>query len=663
MPSSSPAWTEVDTRHRLDSPFAIDPYLVWAELSDWEGFGDGRPAHVRVLMELARQSAADAPGREHIAAIVASNPLNFPTAQGPSSRYVTACVPVDALENLVEAVRSGVLVRFQLGLARGGLPDAIGQGRPAADHLSRPPQPTASQTTAAADEAVAQTEAALEAAADASAEDSAILRTIGVIDDGCCLGHEGFRSHGRSDFLLVWDQNAKELPQLPWTRFDGVSYGEELWNSEIDEVLAAFPERGEPGERRLYTEGLHRPQWGDAGRTHGAGVLHVAWNSHRPEAWGKFLLMFVQLPTETVADTSGGSLGVYIVDGVRYLAQRTRDVAQLIGKKDYRCNINISLGSIAGPHDGSTITELALAELGADSRVQIAIAAGNTAGTNVHAVRHARKGKPGRFDFIVPPDNPRESYIEVWLPVDEKAVHAEAFTVEVIAPNGCRSQAVAVGKAASLCVGDRTLASLVFLRRVAQGLSGTMVLLAIRSTTALDEGGGEALYGPWSIEVSTTIDAGVAIHAWVERNDILIGARRPQQTRFVNDPSRYVDDEYTLSSVANGENVVVVGAFRLREKAVSPYSANGPTLNKARRRGPDVYGAADRSAMLPGRTVPGFWSGTTAHLSGTSGATPHVARWMARGRPDAQVCEVRTTHGDRKARASGVTPQDGDEKA
>lgn len=652
--SAASTWIEVADDYQLNSLYPIDPYHVWAVITEWQGFGDGDsdgiPENVRVLMELPDKPDTGSPGWEGVAAIIRSNPLNYLDSKtGEYSRYVTANVPITELPKLTDAVRNGLLARFQLGLARGGVPDDNGkeeipQGTMASRRATAPP------LAAIAAAAVAETDHALQ---DAPGMHSDSLRTIGVIDDGCCLAHEGFRRAGRTDFLLVWDQNTRDL-QLPWTRYAGISYGQELWNSTIDELLEQFPERGEPEERRFYAEKLHRPRWGDADRTHGAGVLHIAWNSWNPEPWGKFFLLFVQLPTDTVADTSGGSLGVYIMDGARYIVRRTRHVAEMIEKKDFQCTINISLGSIAGPHDGTTITELALAELGADPRVRIVLAAGNTAGKQVHAFRAISKERPGRFDFAVPPDNERESYVEVWLPIDD-SVQADDFDIEVLAPNGARLEAMGVGRAARLPVEGRTVASLVFARWVAQGQRGTMALLAIRSTALLDGRGGGAPYGTWSFVVSSRLAREVGVHAWVERNDILIGGRMPQQTRFVDDDSHYVDDRYTLSSIANGSNVTVVGAFRQQQMVVSDYSANGPTVNHARRRVPDIYGPADRSDALPGQMLPGFWSGTSTRMSGTSSAAPHVARWMARGSPTDQRCDIHTLDG--KSVVEGILPQ------
>ncbi|MGE5118303.1 MAG: hypothetical protein ACM3N6_17615, partial [Betaproteobacteria bacterium] len=365
-----------------------------------------------------------------------------------------------------------------------------------------------------------------------------------------------------------------------------------------------------------------------------------------------------QLPGDTVADASGGSLGVYLLDGARYVVQRTHQVAKIFGSVtgsvDYRTTLNVSLGSIAGPHDGSSITECALAEMGDDPRVRIVLAAGNTAGNRIHAVRRVAMGMPWRLDMLLPADNPRESYVEIWLPAESAL--PDDFSVEVTAPDGTCSGPVNVGQVAMLGSAGNALACLVFARAVAQGTRGTMVLLAVRATGQADAE--SAPYGCWSIDVSTTLGRPVPVHAWVERNDLIVGRRRPQQTRFVDDGSGCIDDDCTLSSVANGANVTVVGAYRRRERAESDYCAHGPVLHQTCLDRPEYYAPGDESASLRGLALPGFFSGTWRRVSGTSVAAPFVTRWIAMGRPTIQECTVTTREGRVVA---GIRPEDDDQ--
>jgi hypothetical protein len=642
--SASGGWSPATSSPDLDSQRPVDPYLVWAELSGWVGFGHADNLHV--LIELEQLDLTGTCGLVcALRAMVASNPLN-PTEQGRAlSPFATASVSLADLATLRQAVDAHLVARFQLGLARLWTPDASGIGV-LRDHIEE--------------------KRWLELVGDADT-----LETIGVVDDGCCLAHESLRTAYGGSFLSVWDQSQRDPPDDPWTpgeplqdpwvRSSDIGYGVELHAPRIDQLLALHRPLGEVSERFFYEEVLRRENWGRDDRSHGAGVLHTIAGSRLDPACRKFPLVFVQLPGDTVADASGGSLGVYLLDGVRYAVKRTQALAEIVGSQrqqplDYRTTLNVSLGSIAGPHDGSSITECALAELGADSdHVRIVLAAGNTAGKRIHAVREVAAGQAGRFDVLLPPDNPRESYVEVWLPAG--AALAD-FTVRVTAPDGSCSGPVKVGQVALLGSAGAALGAVVFARAVSQGTRGTMVLLAVRATGQPEVAApAPAPYGFWSIEVCTTsvVDP-VPVHAWVERNDIIVGRRTPQQTRFVDDGSGAIDDASTLSSVANGANVTVVGACLRRQRAESDYSARGPVLGSREHR-PQLYAPGDESASLRGLTLPRFSSGTWRRVSGTSVAAPFVTRWIALGQPTLQPCVV-TTHDGRQA--AGIKPEDDD---
>jgi hypothetical protein len=621
--SPAPSGWSAAAEPSLDAPERVDPYHVWAHHSAWEGFGGGGlPEQLRVLFEVG----GDKPPTERLIAVIASNPLN----RG-NTRFCTANIQGKDLALLVDLVREGILVRYQLGLAR----------RPAPDVSGTEPLPKMLEP--------------LEEFGVSGSSPKNLLRTLGVVDDGCCLAHAGLHTDWKSHFLCVWDQNqiATQCVRDPWQRYEGISYGEELTMGAINTWLAKHRPSGEIEELRFYNEALRRKSWGHAERSHGAGVLDVLAAMRKVEERRTLPLLFVQLPGDTVADTSGGSLGVYLLDGVRYIAQRTQYIADALRKVssshwDWHTSINVSLGSIAGPHDGSSITELALAELGRDPNVDIVLAAGNTAGRRIHGKRVVSRDRTGRFDVLVPPDNPRESYVEFWLPTDEHAITADDFEVTVTAPDDSRSPAVRVGQVALFGDGTSAHAAVVFARAVAQGLNGTMVLLAIRATRAPDtQPAGARPHGFWRIEVSTRLPQPLTVHAWVERNDIIVGGRRPQQSRFVDDDTGYLDDASTLSSVANGTDVTVVGAFRRQGARQARYSANGPALHGASRIGPDYLAPADESDALPGVQVGGFFSGTLRRMAGTSVAAPCVTRWMALESVPCRVIDVWTLDGQR----------------
>lgn len=598
-----PTWRSVTSTFLPSTAQPIDPYLVWADVSDWRGFG-GRRDHVTVMVETAGPLASADPDVLHA---IAANPLNAVSiAGGSASRFATIRYERGRLTDLQDAVQSGALARFQLGVARSGGDDVPGSRE--------------------IDERLIASLLSFHTLAEGGDPPPLDLTLCGVVDDGCCLAHERFRLNGSTLFLFVWDQGSRGPGGL-WQKYQGVNYGSELAMVDIEAALTAQPATGEAGERWFYASVLDRADWGSAGRTHGAGVLHRLLHTSSPNAFLVRPVLFVQLPRDTVADSSGGSIGVRVLDGVRYIVSRARTIARILSmaltrKVNLRLTVNVSLGSLAGPHDGSTMTERALAELGALQELDIVLAAGNSAAAKLHSIRDLGGGLTATFDLVVPPMNERETYLEVWLPCE---VDVTTCAVSVRAPGGVVSSTVHAGDAMVVETAGLPLASIIFCRRCAQGEDGTMILLAIGATAR--PAGSDASVGVWSLTVSSTMRTHRRIHGWVERNDVLIGGRRPQQSRFIGD----TDPESTLSSIANGECVTVVGASDRRLHRRSDYSSRGPTLGPSGVVKPDLYAESDESSATPGVLLPGFFSGSTMRLSGTSVAAPRVARWILEG--------------------------------
>lgn len=666
--SNAPDTTLEDLR--LGDERCVDAYLAWDVLSGHARHGgDGRWWHLPVMVEFEAANAAEAMSA-WAARVERSHPVDGPMLRvgfaasvdrAPYSRIHTALLHRSLVPHLLAGVADRTLQRFQLG-APCKLVDRVDGAVPWTDALP------AGQTV-----------------------------TLGVIDDGCCLAHQDYRSAtGASRFLAVWDQEPAPPVPGPWMRYGvgqgGVpcGYGSELSRSDIEAVLRkpCCRRLGERGERAVYKE-LGRAEWGMPDRTHGARVLHLlagpqAATGLRERDAATMPIVFVQLPDQTVQDTSGDSLGMHVVDGARYIVQRTRAAAAMAGVADWRTVINISLGSIAGPHDGTSMAERALAELVAhwNGRVTIVAAAGNTGdprrrtvarvrrvqgpapakggdtaaadavvrriqlmpatatadAQRIHACRSVRAGEPGRFLVGVPPDCMHDSFVELWLPTSAPS-GADGFKITVSGPNGVATAApVGVGQAVALRDANGTLqAGVVFARQVAQGQQGHLVLVAMVSTARpgrFRRTPGQP--GFWTIEVQSTDTVAAEVHAWVERDDIIVGARRPQRTRFEHDGTgasgkTYIDDRFTLSNLANGVGVLVAGGYVVSRDEVASYSGNGPLRGQTEIDRPQWFAPSERSPTLRGLQVPGFFSGSRSTLGGTSAAAPQVARRQAEG--------------------------------
>ncbi|MFO1267677.1 MAG: hypothetical protein U1F67_13435 [Rubrivivax sp.] len=432
----------------------VDPYLLWADVTCFAGFG-GLPGLGRsggelpILLELTREGL-EVPDRSGCPQAPTSGPpRQCPIDMGlfeisgaylsrttrTLTRYVTGRVP---LCNVGELFRCGTsIVRFQMGLPR----------VPANQRT-----PERSATAGQADGDFRQV-------------------VVGIIDDGCPFAApELADAVGDPRVFYLWDQDEKRKPGGcgGWKKPFAFAYGAELDRRTMSLAVAeAELLGGSPAAALAPYKAVHyvpvEPEPDDyttsppsgvpAGsmlvHRHGAAVTALAAGSlppsgrlrenqglvpeGRPDNAAAWPVVFVQLPSRTALDTSGGSLGVHVLDGIHYILQRALTIPYRVaapqassgppqlsvreqpatGDEDsvrkFAANhvvINISYGAIAGPHDGTSILEQAMAEIAefgaGDQRfVAFVLAAGNAAGGRTHAgsrsstaaIRRASRGR------------------------------------------------------------------------------------------------------------------------------------------------------------------------------------------------------------------------------------------------------------------------------
>jgi hypothetical protein len=485
-----------------------------------------------------------------------------------------------------------------------------------------------------------------------------LLRHHCVIDDGIPFAHRsllGIDAQARvtPDTIWLWDQGSRAAG-AHWSSAS-LPFGVALSHGAIAGLVGATS--AQLDERRSYRQAQYL---GDRARTpHGVGVTHLfaGRDVALPDGsradfrtWRPAPLLAVQLPRPALADTAGAWLGFYALAALRE-ATRVVMARAAAAERDWQLVVNLSYGSAAGPHDGSTMFERALDEwidavgvlsspvqgestaIPASRRLQVVMASGNLQGAQVHARRVVRAGSPGRFSLFVPPDHPRETYVECWLPAaadDGSDLDLAHWNIHVTPPGGA-TQRFAAGQAA-LVHEHTTLppsGGAVFARRVAQGEQGTMFLLLLRPTRIARADRARA--GTWAIDIEHGSAAHASVRAWVERSDLIDGpVRRPQQARFLADPSDpgHLPADGSLSHCAHAAHVAVAGAVRQSDGVIASYTGRGHAHGHAR---PQWYAAGDRGSAISGVLVPGQHAGQWARLGGTSAAAPWVARWIASG--------------------------------
>lgn len=507
-PPQSPHWQplspsksmHVDWNTVVHDERPIDPYLIWADQTDFAGYSgpEGKrfdpkedalpiavevknlyecvPAGVRI--EQPREGCSpefgllDIPGAYKTRVIEGSGPDAMLV-----TRFFTASIMACNVGQLLRT--SEKIVRFQLGIPR--IPD-----------VSR--------------EAIALSSGA------GRGRDRVV---VGIIDDGFGFAHPNFLNKaGQPRTVYLWDQDGERKPcvvnGVTWRKPQDLGYGAELYWADLRQAVDA----GKVDEAKAYVQADYLPHAPEPDRhatslkavdgrpvppgtmlthAHGTAVLHLSAGrmpaltrvsaSQGPlptsdaddDQAGAWPLVLVQLPTRTTLDTTGGSLAVHILDGIRYILRRAETIPPEevestgtgFNPNDFqlpdtpplepgkpggtyfpsnRVVINISYGAVGGAHDGTSIVEQAIAELvggqdpargkdrpgdknpegGKESEgdtyplrpgTWVVLAAGNSHQSRTHARLALTEGAgPKSLVWSIGPDNLLESYLEIWLP-------------------------------------------------------------------------------------------------------------------------------------------------------------------------------------------------------------------------------------------------------
>lgn len=498
---------------------------------------------------------------------------------------------------------------------------------------------------------------------------------IAVIDFGCPFAHQQFLTFNAgqlsSRVRYFWDQeSANTVADVTntdglgtsgswWYPVDNYRYGREITSPVMQHLFTHSTRAGVLDEDACYAAltNPHENAVLDARARHGSHVLDLAAGKYNPMAneavpatdtASDADIIFVQLPHDTVSDTSGGSMTMYALDALTYIFEKTKDVAHLV--------INISYGSTAGPHDGTSMLERAMDCLIAQERknrpgknIEVVLPAGNHFLAQGHASMTLTKQSPeGVLNWQVMPDDATDTFVELWYQADK----ASPLEVALISPCGhSRISALLGGYAALRNAAGNAVGAIVHSDRTPNGQTA-MALLALAPTHLNRTEHVE--HGVWRIELTLNhpSDEGLIVNAWVERDDAQRGQSGQPQSYFLSTTSdRLIDSadvatdpvkrETTGSSLTNGEQTTVVAGY-VRDSIVltptphrfdlSNYSAAGPSFNTARTRPwPDYLAPSDESASLNGVLAAGTRSGVLVRMNGTSVAAPQVARQLMNG--------------------------------
>lgn len=641
-----------------DATAGHDPYLVWAETDHFAGYhtqppaGHGHPScptWLPIVIELAEQTS--------VAALIAASStdwLQIPRAYlGLSGlRFCSARVKPAFFTELQRPPLRQLVQRYELGL-------------PVGSHTG-PIQNPCSRF-------------ALKAGAPVSSDNEALLsgKVLGLIDGGLALANAAFLTRGGKPRVQhFWRQDSRY--KGPWPSQDhhvhagqpldpqragptptDMGYGHSLNASAIAQAMARFTARDADGQARLDEEALYRHlQLWDLALpvSHGTHVMSQACapggELHpRDDAASRADLVAVQLDWATVRDTSGGAMNVSVLDGLMFILARCAPSAEVV--------VNISWGTLAGPHDGSSILESAMDQLIdlLGGRLQIVVPAGNGYQSRTHANARLRPGKPLPLHWRVQPDDHTQSFLEIWLPEGAQDVEI------TLTPPGHHQPlpALRMGEAATWKgAGPHPQCALIYPSRSALGRRGTCALLALAPTASLHAGVTTAPCGVWQVSLLNKGQKALPFDAYIERDDVALGQHTGARQSYLEDPDYDTSGNLhswmdklknrtpvrrsgTFNSLSTGERTVSVGGTRRHADPNSPvgpfalYSpqrpdpAKRPTQRPGVKTEPKALKPSDDNPALWGQLGAGTLSGSVARLAGTSSSAPQMARDLVNG--------------------------------
>lgn len=523
-------------------------------------------------------------------------------------------------------------------------------------------------------------------------ENSAVV--IGVIDEGIAFANERFcnlsaNGNLQSRVEYAWIQDGAYKPRAEQNK-DGSPvqprYGREHSRAEIDVMLAKCQSDDRIDEDKFYEmAGLidyRREGLKTAARrlAHGTHVMDIACGyplgtspkiadkEQKDKLYDARPIISVQLPTKTVADTSGLGLERYYLDGVRYILRRAREIADQHKVVQLPVVINFSSGIFAGPHDGKHPLEIEIEKLLEKERldnecnIELVLPAGNSLLSQTHARFDLDPKGADTATWRVQPDDKTFNFMEIWLPEDAELGNGQ-LPLTVTTPGGNAQTIVNDGKSHGyqLISDDEKSLAKIYYEIVDRGNDGNpreryMIITAPTEPFTCPNVPVTPI-GDWKISFENKSKKPQTIHAWIQWDD------RPLNYPILGRQSYFIDENYkkydditgrpiqydepkprcenvkkekclpsyikrdgTISGLATGSETIVVGGYVGKDHMPTDYSAAGEEEGIPH---PTAVAVTDASLVSRGILAAGTRSGSVVAMDGTSVAAPQVTRWLA----------------------------------
>ncbi|MFZ7091972.1 hypothetical protein [Primorskyibacter sp. 2E233] len=477
---------------------------------------------------------------------------------------------------------------------------------------------------------------------------------IAVVDDGIAFLNGRFRRQAKdgtqtSRFHAVWVQALEQ-----YSGGGQVVLGETLNKDEITALLGQ-------DETDVYANlnnrlfGVEARQVTNFSASHGTNVLDLAAGAdpNGTDEARDWPLLAVQLPPQAIEDTSGTLFESYMIQAVRWVLRSARQVdptAPVI--------VNLSLGVLAGPKDGTRFVEYQIAREASEwervtgQPVRVVWSFGNNFETRLVAqlpykASATRKRPVRKTTWRVQPGDQTPSYMEVRVP------HANLGDLQIAltAPDGTASgfQDIAPGQWRTLENDGAAVARIYHVapRDYGNGvISPAHFVLALALTDGRKTGEPETPSGAWQVKLQHSGPEALNVVAQIQRDDGLRGYRSQARQSYFDDEFSHEWDDETMSYSAYGKGCAITHAGSHSAMVTAPvrqvFSAGAALRRPAPEHftvarycpegadwsvpGPTASTIADDSVFHRGVLSSGTFSGSTRALSGTSASAARLTR-------------------------------------
>lgn len=397
--------------------------------------------------------------------------------------------------------------------------------------------------------------------------------------------------------------------------------------------------------------------------SHGTHVTDTALRTYDAETGAPLTLFGVTVPTDVTQDTSGQSLGTYLINALRMImVWADLEIDAIDSDSTSRpLVINFSYGYLGGSKDGSSEVNQLIAKMLAERnnaglKTALVVPVGNSA--NDRSVAESTLAPEGHIDldWIIDPGDRSDNFLELFA-------HGADLSIQLLQPGNPTPLNLSldgqnqgeflrgVNANGDLVAAAAEWASSAGSRWTRRGF------VALGPTENPKDNDRTVPAGRWNLRITNTSATDpTTFLAMIQRDDApgtypargrqsyldhpdLMPPTLINQLDDVTDAGGPITKNMTASVFAfiDSKHVFAVGAGmgangdkRTKPVKASPYASKGPHIQDGNSRyGPDVTMLADRSAYFRGIYGAGTYSGTEFAMSGGSVAVPQFAGYLA----------------------------------